>query len=371
MPVVFDRSVIHDNHLPQTVEGSFRAYGNWSGLHDYHFDTLTDIPSQELTATEDWDDEYIFPDPVPTDVEITYTVDGKGHGVILRRVDSNNYLRVGLTEADHAEVTEFVGGVGTLLFDQLITLPTQGKVQVAYRQQRYSEDDTDQWESVSVWMNHKLLFTWTQPKVLADEYAAGITAEASTRTFTGIRIPQLTEFAEWSSLDPGEFPAGGLQRAIEGRYVRFYIRWNGALRAWRASAGSPEFEVDIEDIYTQTLRKDQRQIASHVRMLGAYIQSDSVRNDLMRKFGYRFIEVNNPYIMSVQAAQREAGRELQRLEEKHTNKNIVTEFCPLLEPEDHIEIDGEDYIIEQISWSVTGTSNVEQELSCRKYVLGS
>lgn len=369
MPIQFDNSIVHDHGTPQNVEESFVIYSNWSKIHDFKFDNILEESSETPSAGSLWDSYTVFDDDMPFDVVIEYDVDGAGHGVIIKYdSDASTYMVFGLTSDGKLVIYDYADSTLTKLYEKPTSGALYGSVKVMTRQQRFSEDETDVWHTLSMWIDDALIGTHTIHTGTADEnsYQVGVCNQSTSRTFTNIRIPQLTEFTEWSSVDPGESPQGGLERSIEGRYVKYFIRFDGAMRAWTSRVGGSVWTFDEEEYYLLRYMYDKRQIYNHIRMTGGYAQAEFVRADLIAKYGHKFAEINNPYLMTEIACRREAERQINRMEEKFSTETILTQFTPTVEVEDHVTTEISERIVSSRKW-VFSPGTIDQELSLRGY----
>lgn len=365
MPIRFDEHQIYDRSPPQTVEDSLRAYVNWAGIHDFEFLNDMEVNSVAINATG-WTN-HLFTQPVDNDILVEYTVEEAGHAAILGYNENGHYYRAGIT-ANGTCFAQYIGPNGPqTFFQQACDEATFGDVKVAFREQRFSDNEDDVWASVCMWVNDALAFTaslYTQTP-LAGVLQCGLSAETSM-TFTNIRVPQLTQFTEWSSLDPGETPMGGLQRAMEGRYVKYFVRWNGAFRAWRSRAQGVKRSFTKGEVYNYQRTFDRRALFSHVRMMGAYEWAEYHDEALSSRYGHRFTEVTNPYLMNENACHYEAEQEVRRMKEAATTHTYQIVARPLLEPEDRITGHVGDGIITNTSLRFA-PGVIQQDLVCREY----
>lgn len=152
---------------------------------------------------------------------------------------------------------------------------------------------------------------------------------------------------EYVTLDPGESPMGGLQRAIDGRYIKLFTRFNGDLvmHIWTNKSSAFTFlnsdHIDFKKAF------DQRELHNHVRMLGAYTEGEYIDHDLVDQIGYRFTEANNPYLLTDRECYIEAKNHVRRMKENAETASFSYQFLnPFLEPEDRITVENEgDWII--------------------------
>lgn len=359
--VVFENARISNNAPPLTLEEIFRLYGAWSGIHNAQFDALYSNASLVITGVEasDWDIQWLS-GTFPANTVVNYYKEDLIQGVAFR-VDGVVYL-VTTDDANQAAIYQD----GTLVHHVPRDVPATGEVSIVFRQQRLSDDEADGWHSITLYINHAVMASYSY--YAGNSFGAlevGFAAyDLDTVTYTNVRIPELCEVAEYGTLDPGETPVGGLSRTIEGRYLRWLIRYDGSLRAWKTKAIPSAHE--FTDQFAFTTSTDITELATHVRMMGAYIWVEAINNTLMRRYGQRFREVNNPMLLTEQEIGVEALRTLKRFEEQTFTADMDAIFVPMLEPEDHITANGE-WMISAISLDIN-MGVIGQKFSLRRYV---
>jgi hypothetical protein len=170
------------------------------------------------------------------------------------------------------------------------------------------------------------------------------------------------------TLDPGESPIGGLQRAIDGRYVLPFTRFDGSIvpYVWADKISSHTFTMD--KYFELQIAKDTRELHSHVRMLGAYVEAEYIHDPLIDIVGSRFTEANNPYLMTESECYAEAKNQVRRMLEAAEQASFRSTYMPFLEPEDRITIEGHgDWIVNSIAPQM-GYNVVWATYSVRRWV---
>lgn len=365
MPVTFKHQRTSDQQPLLTLEEMFRSYAAFSGIHTCKFDDLVDEASISHTGTaaSTWA-AHLETDLLPSSYTVYYTKTVARQGVA---VGVNSVGTGYIVCTDSSGVYVYYGS--TLKYSLPIVTPTNADVAVAFRQVRYSDREDDLWRVITLYMNDQLIMTYSEPaSLLLDTPRFGFaTYGTDSVTYTDVRIPDLTEFAEWGTLDPGETPLGGLRRVIEGRYLRYFIRFDGSLRAWRPKSLPEAHAFDPNDIYEGQVSVDMSSMATHIRMVGAYTWAEYVDEDLVQKYEHRFREENNPMLMSEKDCYNEAVRSIKRVQEASIAERVRTPFTPLLEIEDRINTTNGDWIINQIDRTfVLGDAN--QTLTVNQYV---
>lgn len=366
MPIIFDDNILYNRSAPQIVENAFRAYCNWSGLHRFSFSDRYRLDSTTVVSNANaWQTQMISA-LFPVSMLLQFDVDSPdGFGV--RLCDTGTFAIEIHMQNNTVVVQEIADGSRTEVYQAPHKTYLRGHVEVGFREFRLSSDQLDVWNSMSVWVNNRLLFTYAKrvELVVPTDVQVGLLSYNGATTFNNVRVPQLTSYTEWSSLDPGEVPMGGLDRAMEGRYIRYFLRPTGEVRAWRADVKQPDYIFDTADEFEVSSESfDKRTIYTHVRMLGASVVAEAVDQALIKQYGHRFFEASNPYLMSESECRREAVEEIRRGLESALNEEIVTSYRPTLEPEDYIITPNGNRTINSISWAFIQTQ-VEQILNAR------
>jgi hypothetical protein len=178
----------------------------------------------------------------------------------------------------------------------------------------------------------------------------------------------MTEIIPWSSVDPGEAPFQGIQRAIADRVIKSHVRYDGTLRAWRPKPS------DVAQVFTASQESqfsretDLRELYNHVRLYYSLDWVEVFDPDTYEKYGHRFIEITNTYIEDRDEAYREAQAILRRIKEGAFRAEFRTKRGGLvLEPEDRITLpNNEDYIIDSIAFDYS-KNGIVTDIRARKY----
>ncbi len=394
--IQFQDHRLADFTAPLTVENAMRTYFNFGQIHIHLFEKIyeqgsafwiaTGNPGTGLTGHSE-DETEIFINAtsstgtwhklinlteVPHSILLKYRKESDPQSAIVGVQNDGSYYTVA-TRSGHVTFlkTNETGTTETIL-DIVKSYPTGiADVQVALRHIRFSDNDNDLWRCISLWMNNAMICTYVEKvdTLLTNPIYFGLgTYAGNSSTYSNVSIPQLTEFAETCTLDPSENPMGGLQRAIEGRYIKMTMRHNGGIRAWRPKESPSRHSFGYGVILSKDLPFDRRSIFNHVRMVGAYRQAEFVRPDLIKQQGHRFVEMNNPFIMTEAECLDQARLSILRMESEANAQQLVTPFTPLLQMEDRITTPDGDYIITQREIQID-QSKIYQNLQTRKYNL--
>lgn len=396
----FIESYLHNRGKTKCVEDTVKFYGNWAGIHDYKFlktfnastveDTewlasgagTVDKTGTDFTYTPAATGAYSASLWVEKEVPHSYVIKGYtpalwGEGWIVnaRQNDADafddTHYYVGLNGSGNPIVLKYnkYDHVYDLKYQVPLVAPNSAKVELSVREAVFTSDKDSVWLIISLWLNDRLWLTYTEwiKEVPETPYYWGLGAHDGPFEFRDAEIPQLSEFVEWNSLDPGETANDGLNRSLEGRYVRLFVRFDGSLYAWKPVAADPvvEFTFDLIEGYARA--RDLRQIATHVRMIGAYVEAEFVRDDLGE---HRYREMKNPYLMSERECYAEAKLSINRQEEQYDQVGFAIPYRPLLEPGDVLTVPDGDYILTSSTVDFTPGEGL-QKVQARRYVYGA
>lgn len=384
MPVEFSNFTINDHGRPLTVENAFRFYGAFAGLHDFDFDRLYDlavdgwqgvtgVTSVSMTGSSAWTVE-LDDTELPADHTVYFTSAGSDtyQGVVVGALDDQNYYLVVNEGSETFKVYKVVSGSSSVVLS--VNFPydqTGGDFTCSFRP--FDTGTDERWLCITLWRDERHVLTYTEKlsDPLVGPYHFGLAAySGNTRTYTNVYVPELTVYAEYGTLDPGEEAAGGLQRAIEGRYLKYFCRYDGTIRAFRPKTQTSKATLATEDLFSRSRKIDLRLLKTHVRMMGAYDWGEAMDNDLIAYYGHRFLETNNPMLMSENDCINEAERHLRRLHSEADTCELEAANLPLLEPEDRITEPEGDWIISGYSKEFVPGAIITI-YSTRKYIEGS
>lgn len=352
-----------------SVEETFHLFGAWAGIHDFQFDSRYELASHTETGViaAQWNLGPIVA-TLPPSFEINYHKVDLRQGLYFYDPTSGLFWMI---------ATDATGQPSILRGNDLAALaiprtsPAEADVRIVFQQQRYDDSQDSIWRSVTVYMNDAWVISFAElfPIAAASVQVGFMAYGTDAITYTDIRVPELCEIAEFGTLDPGESAMSGLQRTTDGRYLKFFVRYDGSFRAWKKKIRPVAMTIDTEiDNIKRTY--DMGELITHARMMGAYIWAEAADNDKIRDYGHRFEEVDNQMLLTEQECAEEAVNELKRSEENSFGVSAVARHIPLLEPEDRVTIDGEDWVVNDYD-SEGGYGDMQQTTNARRYVWGS
>lgn len=389
---------MNDNQDALTLEGVYKKYGTFGGVMEYEFtDDITGFKSAKWDAmanvsytsdkiarsgTVGADGIVWYSDSMPHSYTFEYFMHNNEGGFVIRGDGGTNYYKFLYNVSGYAVLYKSVSGVvGPIVSKELqgTEVVSYGKVTVSVRDAQYTADSGGRIIYISVWINDQLILSGSDN--VADSipplrFGMVIPAGAATDLYSGLRVPNLGEVIVWSSLDPGENPQGAISRAIEDRYIKQWIRWNGALKVWKPAARTVAAQIPMSKEFNLINTLDTKQIFSHVRMLGAFQWVQVSDPDLERRFGHKFREVNNTSLWNADDCYRVALQLLLRSKEAANQAQFDTFGYMFLELEDRMQLpdrvtpgDYIDYIIDSISWSAKNDT-FSTSMSLRRYYYG-
>lgn len=300
---------------------------------------------------------------LPPSHVIKFSISGNSWGICVKSDGTDHWL-IGLDASGNPTVEKYIGGVYSQAAARPDTFSGAMDVLVQFSEIRFGSND-DVWNTVSMWINgfHAISYFSLQGVAFSSALKFGLAVRASgTKTFSNLVIPQLGMMAEVATIDTGESPAGGLQRTIEGRNLKYQVRSNGQLHAWKPDPVDAVAVLEDWDNRSETVREEI--IRTHIRMVGAYDFAEYTNDSLIAQYGYSFDEVNNPYLMSEQDDYNEAKNTVRRLLETAINGSVGYDAIHFLEVDDGIVLDGDKRIINGFTLIYKG-AQVEHNIDYR------
>jgi hypothetical protein len=417
MPVNFSRLWAWENGvLNQDVNDIFSKISALGGVYDtdtsqvYASSTGFTMPyaSGSFYATALFNFDLTHDIEVPSDYTVVFDVFSKGHGATTEREGGTWAIAVNIpVAANPTDEYLFFGNnfsdaytFGTMSNNTphvpITTLSRsdfyaataastnefpKSRYTVSVRQFYLDGDVNKLWAIVQAWHNLETFGAYAIP--LASEIETSYIRFGQVRTsvgtihhpqtrFANITVRKVAETIEAAAVDPGEPPLAGLQRSIDGLYLKFWMRQNGDFKLYRPGTieSSQELSHDrIEGLYENF---DNRALRSHVRMAGAYAEAEYIDEELRSQIGYRFELANNPFLLTSTVCRAEAKRFINRLKSEANTIQFSMPASLLLEYEDRITIVDEfdvetDWVVQSINYSVTMT-DIMQSITARKYV---
>lgn len=385
--IYFTLFSVNDYGRPMSVERACKLYSNYANVNTWSFDDLYTGgttnwslgsgvsvgagPAFTASASPSgWRDAIQTGAEIPPNHVATFDITGYGWGFITRRTGSTHWL-IGLDASGHPTVEGWTGSAYVQVASRPSTYSNSAnyKVQVTFQEIRYGKD-TNAWNAISMWINDRLAISYIGyvGTLINNTVHIGFAVrESSTKTFSNVRVPELCDTAEAITIDQGESPMSGLQRAIEGRYLQVFSRYNGAFRVYRPKQQSSLFTLATGESRRYSFSKNT--IKNHIRMIGAYEYAEAMSTASIAKYGHLFQETQNPYLMSEWEALREAQQQIKRLEENAVSESMQYSYQHFMEIGDRITLFGNDRTVRAVNIDHTPVQTVMQ-LTAKGYSYG-
>lgn len=396
--VTFNIFEMNDQQDALTLEGVYQKYASYAGVQKFKFDdAIRGFKTAKWTAITNvsYSGDYVaitgggtgsnaiawYSDDMPHSFVAEMYAHISTWGFALRGNGTDTYYKV---VYDSSRITLYkTTGAGDLTFASKALhgeeIVAGAKVRVAVSDAQFSADSPGRIIYISLWINDQLLLSFSD-NVLTTipplKFGVIIPTSAATTLYSNLRVANMGEMIVWSSEDPGENMQGAIQRAIEDRYIKSWIRWDGSLRAWKPVARTTYLTIPKTKDFGLQRILDIKQIFSHVRMLGAFQWVQVSDPDLARRFGHRFREVNNTALWNADDCYREAQRLITRAKEQANMVQMNTLGLIYLELEDRVKLpdmanDGSyiDYIVDSIDWSAD-VATFRANIRARQYYYG-
>jgi len=396
----FSEFSVQTNEEPLTVESVFKHYAAYAGIHklstDYAINGFNSAtwtnPNSGVVNINDsigsvsqnfgtgahtiWYDT-----DMPRSMVIELDVNWWVWEVLVRSNGSNQYYFV-RTSTTKFEIGYYNAGTTTYLLRRPLyggELEFRGTVRIAIRDEQTSGVDTTRTLSFAAWIGDFLLggavtIVSTNATPLKMGVVVNDNNSISQNGYGGIRVGELSEIVLFSSLDPNEAPEGAITRTIEDRYIKWWMRWDGSLRVYRPKARSVSYTLGKNREYGLQLVTDRRQIFTHIRILGAAQWVQLTDTTLVRQFGHRFKELNNPSLWNTDDCIRIGQEMFVRVKEQVFQGRMTTFGLPFAEMEDRITVPDPqnptgtiDFIIDTISWQLGAGGSLACNLTLRQY----
>jgi hypothetical protein len=134
-----------------------------------------------------------------------------------------------------------------------------------------------------------------------------------------------------------------MSRAIGTSRVAYICRFDGTLRVWRPGNRASDWTVPTARVKRFTDRDDRTRAVTHIRAVGAMHSVDRFDDDEGDIHLHRFVQVDDPNLMSEDEVYAEAGYLLSESEEMQLAGSMVTMGQPLSEAHDVVTFDSVAY----------------------------
>lgn len=393
----------HDLNAPLTMETLMRKYGSYAGITKFSFDaqasnyadwTLTNLAGSDYSIaldassierngnTADGEAYCMYNQIMPQTYSFTVQLGLERYSIYLNAESNPKNGSYEITnDADGAIIFfKWINGVSSKLFSvrSEISHPA-GELLIAVHQRPGTTATQTITRSIGLWLNDRCLAVISDDGIDVQGRLIGLGmrnefADGTAYTVYGpTRIPNMNDIIEWSTLSPGEQPMAGIRRAIEDRFVKFWVRFNGALRAIKPVARSSMFTIPGQYILSRQYGEAPREVITHLRFRGPFHWLRVVDTWLSKRYPHRFEQVDNTSMMTLEDCLREARRIFKRIKESVTNAQITMKSMIAHEPEDvfNHQPEGlpgfyEQYVADELEFKASNNS-FDTSVNLRKY----
>lgn len=389
-----------DNWDALTTEGLFEKWSSFAGVQSFKFeDAINTFESSDWTTITNVtygatlrrsgsvgaDHVAWYSQTMPHSYTMEFTAHEDTWEVYVRGDSvAGTWYRIGYSAPDElVTVKRSLSTVEVIVLQKELQdneIVDWGRVKISVRDAQSTSDSPIRLVFISLWINDELIITYSEvDEAGTPPLKMGFTVYAGSTSIiiSDFRIANLGEIITISSLDPGEKPIGAIQRAIEDRYIKYWVRWDGSLFAWSPTARENIITLSPSRQLSMSVVRDTRQIINHIRVLGAFQWVQVFDWESIAQYGHRFRQLQNTSVWDSDDCKRVGDQMLIRGKEQASQARISTFGLTLLELEDRVQMpnvngDGTyiDYIIDSISWQSSDGLTLRAEINGRRYYYG-
>jgi len=222
-------------------------------------------------------------------------------------------------------------------------------ITVAVRPVRYTDVDEIDDLVITMWYDSRHILTHLVGYDSTKGDRVGFAVyESDVCTFDNLWVPQLHQWVEWTSVDPGEYAGSSLNRVISQANIKMRSRYDGSVKFWKPGDPASSWTIPSGRYRTKT---NQRAIymPTHIRLVGAKHEAENFREGTQ---GHIFEIADDPNVLSHDAVADQASVRHKEIEEAGNTYVISGPPNPLIEPEDVVTLDGTDRKVDTISWDI-------------------
>lgn len=359
--VEFSGFEMADANEAVTIEEIFKKWAAFASIHAFNFDdTMTNFDATKWTTisnvsygstlartgsvganTAAW-----YSLRMPHSYQLEFTAHQPKWTIRLRaNVISGSYYELTYSKPDALVSIKYVSGSGTDRFNEFELFADQqvdwGRVKIMVHDQWGTADDGQLLQYISLWVNDELLLSNCVNLAGSgtDLYFGFLVYAGSAGTlFSDLRVANLVDIQPTSSLDPAGSPLSAIQLAVQDRYVRWWMRWDGSLRAWTPTIRSNTLTVNRHKQFSLSPVTDIRQLFTHIRVLGAFAWVQVKDDSLIQWYGHRFAEIQNSAMWFADDCYRVGQQLLIRSKEQAFQCQFSSLGMALCEVEDRIQL---------------------------------
>jgi len=354
---------IHDRDtLSWMAEAFTSATSDISTVADcgFDYDEGTWVVNNNLTGIApdgtQWYKILYAADEIGSNFTLTFDKTGDNGGVVLCASPTYSTALLAWWTGAYVGFSSLAGATETILSKLPCTEVGAATVTVAVWPRSYSKIDKVDDLAMAIWFDGHLLVQYTTPNpsarygVTSWGYFGFAVSDTATATFDNMRIPQLHQNQEWTSVDPGEAASAGLNRVMGQDMIRVQARYDGGVKIWR-NVGTDVDWTPAVGTARKASKQHQFYSPSQLRLVGGAHEVNVFRDNLNQ--GHVFAVANDPHALDEEDTYDRAIR-LHKKAEESADKLILelVGLNVLLEPEDIIEYNGTKWRVQTIAYRI-------------------
>lgn len=320
------------------------AEGDWCIAPDH---TLSGI----ATDGNQWYKVLYTGDTIEVGFEVSFDKTGDNGGFVFCADTDYNPALLAWWTGTHVGFSSLAAATETVLLSLPCTETGASTVTVAVWPRSYSRIDEVDDVAMALFFDGKLLAQHvTSNNDDWGEHIGFAVGDSSTATFDNIRIPQLYQIQEWTSVDPGEAASAGLNRVTGQDLIRVQARYDGSVKIWRNDATTVDWSV-ATGAARMAGKRHKFYSPSHLRLVGGAHEINVFRDSNQ---GHVFAVAQDPHALSENDTYNRATRQHERVEETADQLRLeLTGLNVLLEPEDIIQYNSKKQKVQTIAYRIS------------------
>ena len=351
---------IHDRDTLSWVYEAFSSgASDISTVSDYDFGydegTWCIDPNGSLSGTApdgaQWYKILYYADEIGSNFTLTFDKTGDNGGVVLCSNTTYGSALLAWWTGTHVGFSTLAGAAETILLKLPCTEAGDATVTVSVWHRSYSKIDEVDDIAMGLWFDGHLVAQHVTTFYSSwDGYFGFAVSDTKTATFDDVRIPQLHQNQEWTSVDPGEAASAGLNRVTGQDMIRVQARYDGGVKIWR-NVGTDVDWTPAVGAARKASKQHQFYSPSHLRLVGGVHEVNVFRDDLNQ--GHVFVVANDPHALDEEDTYDRAIRLHKKAEESADKLTLeLVGLNVLLEPEDIIEYNGTKWRVQTIAYRI-------------------
>lgn len=271
-----------------------------------------------------------------------------GQGGFMFAGDSSDTFHTIWWNNTNVGVSQITDGAETVLTSVPCTESGEADVTVGVYYQSHTSIDTIDDITAGLWFDDKLLLAFAFPHIENNGKLGFAQNDDWEGTFQDLTIYDAHTIVPWTSVDPGESAATGLSRVTAYTKLKLLARYDGSVRLYLGGYHVPDWTVPV-DRSIQIQQQFNVYWQSHLRTVGALHEVDTFREGNQ---GHVFSVQNDPNALTSAETELKGARLHKSVEENAESAIVTMPPNVLLEPGDIVELDGLDWRVVTIEYTL-------------------